>query len=126
MKRSSFNRRRPHTIERSESKRDALPAVPVARDEARAKQAAKTLRRLERLLATAAAGDVETTKWEGDLLVDLKDRIGKYGRAFANPELGNLSMPLSMRQAIKVRQIHASIKKQQDQNNAAKLSTDEI
>jgi hypothetical protein len=125
MKRSSFNQRRSRPIERSESKRDALPAISVARDEARARQATKTIRRLERLIATAAAGDVETTPWESDLLVDLKERVGKYGRAFANEELGNLSMPLSFRQAIKVRQIHSSIKKQQDQNNAAKRSTDE-
>jgi len=122
MRRSSFRSR---TTERAESNRGALPAVITDRDEVRAKQAAKTVRRLERLLATAATGDVETTPWEGDFLTDLKERVGKYGRAFADPEKGNLSMPLSMRQAIKVRQIRLSIKKQQGQNHA-KHATDEI
>ncbi|MDK9702395.1 MAG: hypothetical protein OEL20_04595 [Sulfuritalea sp.] len=74
----------------------------------------KTLRRLERLLKAAHDNEGSTTPWESEFLADVKTRIERYGRAFGNPELGNLNAPVSVRQALKLRQVHRSIKKHQE------------
>ena len=43
--------------------------------------------------------------WEDAFLSSLDQRLDHYGRAFADPDKGQLCAPLSMRQGLKVRQI---------------------
>jgi hypothetical protein len=43
--------------------------------------------------------------WEAEFLTSLDSRLNTYGSAFANPDKGQLSAPLSLRQGLKVRQI---------------------
>lgn len=114
MKRSAFksrgNRALPSATTRASEARPAK--IAPDRQAALDTQARKITRRIERLLTTAGTDQVETTEWENEFLSSLKERVVKYGRAFCDPEKGNLAAPLSVRQAIKVRQIQASVRKQ--------------
>lgn len=67
-----------------------------------------TLRKIERQLR--ASSDKNTTEWEGDLLNDLKERLTEHGRAFGDPEKGDLAQPLSVLQAYKINEIRREMK----------------
>jgi hypothetical protein len=43
--------------------------------------------------------------WEAEFLTSLDTRLNTYGSAFSDPDKGQLSAPLSLRQGLKVRQI---------------------
>ena len=45
------------------------------------------------------------TEWEAEFLGSVEERLTKFGSAFADPDKGQLSAPLSLRQGLKVRQI---------------------
>jgi hypothetical protein len=45
------------------------------------------------------------SEWENGFLDSLEERLGTFGSAFADPDKGQLSSPLSLRQGLKVRQI---------------------
>ncbi|GIU66185.1 hypothetical protein [Candidatus Phycosocius spiralis] len=46
------------------------------------------------------------SEWETDFLSSVEERLKNYGAAFADPDKGQLSAPLSLRQGLKVRQIN--------------------
>ena len=60
---------------------------------------------LKRAAANAAATPEGLSEWEAEFLTSLDERLTKYGSAFTDPDKGQLSAPLSLRQGLKVRQI---------------------
>lgn len=60
---------------------------------------------LKRARARAEGSDEGVTAWEDDFLTSVEERLERYGSAFADPDKGQLSAPLSLRQGLKVRQI---------------------
>jgi hypothetical protein len=65
----------------------------------------QALAALKRAAAKAAATPEGLSEWEAEFLTSLDERLTKYGSAFADPDKGQLSAPLSLRQGLKVRQI---------------------
>ena len=53
---------------------------------------------------------MDLTAWEGEFLTEVGERVKTYGRAFADPEKGSPGQALSIRQAMKLRQITAKAK----------------
>lgn len=53
---------------------------------------------------------MDLTTWEGEFLTEVGERVKAYGRAFADPEKGSPGQALSIRQAMKLRQITAKAK----------------
>ena len=53
---------------------------------------------------------MDLTTWEGEFLTEVGERVKTYGRAFADPEKGSPGQALSVRQAMKLRQITAKAK----------------
>jgi len=80
---------------------------PVDRREA-AKRAA--LRALRRTKQVAAKSGIALSEWEGEFLGSVEGRVEKYGRAFGDPEKGQPGTSLSMRQAVKLKEIAAKAK----------------
>jgi hypothetical protein len=64
----------------------------------------------------AAASPEGLSPWEDEFLTSLDERLTKYGSAFSDPDKGQLSAPLSLRQGLKVQQIskkgEVSVRKQ--------------
>jgi hypothetical protein len=60
---------------------------------------------LDRAAAKAKASEEGLSDWEAEFLASVKERLETYGSAFADPDKGQLSAPLSLRQGLKVRQI---------------------
>lgn len=77
-------------------------------DRERAKRAA--LRALRKAKAVTANSGTELSQWEGEFLGSVEHRLEAYGRAFADPEKGPLSSSLSIRQAVKIKEIAAKAK----------------
>lgn len=50
---------------------------------------------------------MKLSEWEGEFLGSVEGRVEKYGRAFGDPEKGAAGTSLSMRQAIKLKEIAA-------------------
>jgi hypothetical protein len=65
----------------------------------------QALATLKRAADKAAATPEGLSEWEAEFLTSLGERLTKYGSAFADPDKGQLSAPLSLRQGLKVRQI---------------------
>jgi hypothetical protein len=65
----------------------------------------QALAALKRAAANAAATPDGLSDWEAEFLTSLDERLTKYGSAFIDPDKGQLSAPLSLRQGLKVRQI---------------------
>jgi hypothetical protein len=81
-------------------------APPSSRDQA--KRAA--LNALKRASRAAARAGVELSEWEGEFLGSVTERIKTFGRAFADPDKGAAGAPLSMMQAVKLKEITAKAK----------------
>jgi hypothetical protein len=77
-------------------------------DRARAKRAA--LRALRKARAAAEKNGAKLSDWEGEFLGSVEQRVQAYGRAFADPEKGSMGASLSIRQAVKVKEIAAKAK----------------
>jgi hypothetical protein len=60
---------------------------------------------LKRAADKAHASKDGLSAWEAEFLTSLDTRLKTYGSAFSDPDKGQLSAPLSMRQGLKVRQI---------------------
>jgi len=76
--------------------------------EDRKKQAKRAaLRALKKARRRAAA---KLSPWEDEFLVSVEARVEKYGRAFGDPEKGGMDSSLSIRQAVKVKEIAAKAK----------------
>ncbi|HWE44734.1 MAG TPA: hypothetical protein VG407_01790 [Caulobacteraceae bacterium] len=98
MKRSSFGNR---------SKPDAKKKpLPDRREQA--KKAA--VRALEKAKRAADRAGVKLSEWEDEFLGSVATRVKTFGRAFADPEKGDPRAPLSMMQAVKLKEITAKAK----------------
>jgi hypothetical protein len=75
---------------------------------ARAKRAA--LNALKRAKRAAALTGTALSEWEGEFLGSVEERVAHYGRAFRDPEKGPLQSSLSVRQAVKLKEISAKAK----------------
>ncbi len=84
----------------------------------KAKRAA--LNALRRARHAAAKAGVELSEWEGEFLGSVEGRVEKYGRAFADPDLGAINGALSLRQGLKLRQIAAKAKGEDKPGKAAR------
>ena len=72
----------------------------------------KAVRRLERLAREAGDGE-GLTDWERSFVEGEEsplERVKRYGRAFANPELGDVRRPLSIRQGAAVGRLEAKLR----------------
>jgi hypothetical protein len=88
--------------------------------------AKKALRRIDRLLTLAQTGENAATEWEREFLSGVKERIETYGRAFADPEKGDLSAPVSIRQGIKIHQIRLSLNRHRNAEAEQQPTNNEI
>ena len=70
---------------------------------AQARRAA--LNALRRARRAAARAGVALSGWEGEFLGSVEERIQTFGRAFGDPEKGAAGQALSMRQAVKLKEI---------------------
>ncbi|MBS0296635.1 MAG: hypothetical protein JSR45_10005 [Proteobacteria bacterium] len=71
------------------------------------KAAAKraVLRALGKAKRAADRAGVKLSDWEDEFLGSVADRVKTYGRAFGDSEKGDLNAPLSMMQAVKLKEI---------------------
>ena len=65
----------------------------------------RALSALKRAADKAKLSEEGLTEWEAEFLGSVEERLTKFGSAFADPDTGQLSAPLSLRQGLKVRQI---------------------
>lgn len=72
-----------------------------------AKTAAKraVLRALKKAKRAADKTGVALSEWEDEFLGSVAERIQTYGRAFGDSEKGDLNAPLSVMQAVKLKEI---------------------
>ena len=70
---------------------------------AAAKRAA--LRALKKAKRAAEVAGVKLSDWEDEFLGSVEQRVEKYGRAFHDAEKGHLGASLSLRQAVKLKEI---------------------
>jgi len=97
------------TFRRNPTKPPKTPTPPKPVDHrAAAKKAA--VRALEKAQRIAARTGVKLSDWEDEFLGSVATRVKTFGRAFADPEKGDPRAPLSMMQAVKLKQITAKAK----------------
>jgi hypothetical protein len=63
------------------------------------------LRALKKARKAAETAGVKLSDWEGEFLGSVEIRVEKYGRAFRDPEKGGPGSSLSLRQAVKLKEI---------------------
>jgi hypothetical protein len=63
------------------------------------------LRALRKAQRAAEVAGVKLSDWEGEFLGSVQERVETYGRAFHDPEKGGPGSSLSMRQAVKLKEI---------------------
>ena len=68
------------------------------------------VRALEKAKRIAARTGVKLSEWEDEFLGSVATRVKTFGRAFADPEKGDPRAPLSMMQAVKLKEITAKAK----------------
>lgn len=97
--------------------------MPRRVDEKKTRKALAKLRRAKR-----KAGDseevIEFSEWEAEFIASVEERLEEFGSAFANPEKGDLSEPLSALQNHKIKEIgkKASGKDRKSMNRRGGLS----
>lgn len=72
-------------------------------------QRGASCRRIARLQRAASADSATTTEWEAVFLQDVGQRLETFGRAFVDPEKGDITRPVSIKQSIKLREIQRSV-----------------
>jgi len=90
---------------------------PSGRDQARR----AALNALKRASRAAARAGVELSEWEGEFLGSVTERIKTFGRAFADPDKGAIGAPLSMMQAVKLKEITAKAKGEKPKGGKAQV-----
>ena len=80
--------------------------IPTREDRQKAAKRA-ALRALRKAQKAAEASGVKLSDWEGEFIASVSERVEKYGRAFRDAEKGSLGSSLSMRQAVKLKEITA-------------------
>ena len=63
------------------------------------------MRALRKAQKAATAAGVKLSDWEGEFIASVSERVEKYGRAFRDAEKGSLGSSLSVRQAVKLKEI---------------------
>jgi hypothetical protein len=63
------------------------------------------LRALKKARKAAEVSGVSLSDWEGEFLGSVETRVEKYGRAFRDAEKGSPGSSLSVRQAVKLKEI---------------------
>lgn len=81
------------------------PGDQREKQKAAAKRSA--LKALRRARKQAEVSGVKLSDWEGEFLGSVEGRVETYGRAFGDPEKGSPGASLSMRQALKLKEIGA-------------------
>ena len=76
-------------------------------DPALTRQAQAWIARIEKRAVAEGRG---LSDWEKDFLESLDERLEKFGSAFADPDKGQLSAPLSLMQGLKLREINKKTK----------------
>lgn len=71
-------------------------------DKSLSKQAVQYVKRARKSVISNGG---ELSEWEDEFLTSIEERLEKYGRAFADPDLGAMNAPLSLRQGLKVKEI---------------------
>ena len=79
---------------------------PDQREQAK-RAALSALRRARR---AADRRGIKLSEWEGEFLGSVEGRVEKYGRAFGDPENGAPGTSLSIRQAVKLKEIAGKAK----------------
>lgn len=96
--------------------RKALTAKPLTsaqkREQDKAALQKRTLRALDKARRLAAEQGVDLSDWEDDFLNSVAQRVKTYGRAFRDPDKGAMNGTLSLRQGVKLREIHKKAKSQ--------------
>jgi hypothetical protein len=100
---------------------DVKRTVPDRKAQAR-RAALNALRKARR--AAARAG-VELSAWEDEFISSVSDRVKTYGRAFGDPEKGDPNAPLSVLQAVKLKEIAAKAKRRKGKKGAAEEEAEE-
>ncbi len=104
MKRSAFG---PRKSEGKTTERKPVSRKPVDHKAAAQKATIRALAKAKRLADKAG---VKLSDWEDEFLGSVTERVKTYGRAFADPEKGDPRAPLSMMQAVKLKEIAAKAK----------------
>ena len=118
MKRSSFGNRSkaPKPSDKDSARKTSSFKTPSLKPGARKapdhKAAAQkaAVRALEKAKRIAARTGVKLSEWEDEFLGSVATRVKTFGRAFADPEKGDPRAPLSMMQAVKLKQITSKAK----------------
>jgi hypothetical protein len=79
-----------------------LKRKPPDRREAAKRAALNAVKRVRR---AALKAETPLTDWEGEFLGSVSERLGRFGRAFADPEKGAPGSALSVRQGVKLKEI---------------------
>lgn len=87
-------------------RRSTFKQKPCPQKDQRRAFANRMAKKLDRMLKKAeSSDDVITTEWEGEFMSNVQDCLTKYGRAFADPEKGDVSMAVSIKQSYKIHEI---------------------
>jgi len=78
--------------------------LPTREDRQKAAKRA-ALRALKKARKAVETAGVKLSDWEGEFLGSVEGRVEKYGRAFRDSEKGAPGASLSMRQAVKLKEI---------------------
>jgi len=78
--------------------------IPTREDRQKAAKRA-ALRALKKAQKAADVAGVKLSDWEGEFIASVSERVEKYGRAFRDAEKGGLGSSLSVRQAVKLKEI---------------------
>jgi hypothetical protein len=84
--------------------------VQRKRPDARTAAKRAALNALKRARRAADKAGVTLSEWEDEFLGSVADRVKTYGRAFGDPEKGDPNAPLSVMQAVKLKEIAAKAK----------------
>jgi hypothetical protein len=91
-------------------KKKSFPTAKQRIEEQRAQAKRAALNALKRARKAAEKSGVALSEWEGEFLGSVEGRVEKYGRAFADPEKGTAGTSLSLRQAVKLKEIAGKAK----------------
>lgn len=91
-------------------KKKSFPTAKERFDDQRAQAKRAALNALRRARKAAEKSGVALSEWEGEFLGSVEGRVEKYGRAFGDPDKGAPGTSLSLRQAVKLKEIAGKAK----------------
>ena len=106
MKRTPFGSKK-SSLGKSPGAKTPAARKPVDHKAAAQKAAVRALAKAKRVADKAG---VKLSEWEDEFLGSVTERVKTFGRAFADPEKGDPRAPLSMMQAVKLKEITAKAK----------------